>query len=361
MPSKSQIKQGTVELSKKDQKKYDKWLIDDKEQISHDLDNLEKLSLEYDHIKEMASLTLNLTNIFETFKKFKNKNSRAKLDNLKKQLNRTKNLGEKQDLTKQYVDLEKEMSEEDLSTLKHLLLAKQLTSSVKKFYNVALKTFDVLGMDIKNIFKDVINNIAENLSRTGMASYDTTTSLFTNSEARSQAMKYGISSSTNWALTKTAGMLFGGTGNLDENIAYMNPAQKEMFATLMSKYSSWYDQLQSTGVLQRIQEFQLDFAMLKEELAIDFMNWFAQNKEIVLGAITGTFSVIKAISSVIVGIANFLGGVKSSDSVLNGSKAITVNISNTNNNSLSNTSQLAIAQNISDTTIKSVARAIEAW
>ena len=49
MPSKSQIKQGTVELSKKDQKKYDKWLIDDKE-ISRDLNELEKLSSEYDHI-----------------------------------------------------------------------------------------------------------------------------------------------------------------------------------------------------------------------------------------------------------------------------------------------------------------------
>lgn len=359
MPSKSQIKQGTVELSKKDQKKYDEWLNTD--EISGALNELEKLSSEYDHIKEMASLTLNLSNILKTFKTFKNKNSQTKLDDLKKQLNRTKNLGEKQKFTKQYIDLEKEMSEKDISDLKHELLAKQLIGGVKKFYNVALKTFDVLGINIKNMFRDVINNIAENLSRTGMASYDTTTSLFTNSEARSQAMKYGISSSTNWALTKTAGMLFGGTGNLDENIAYMNPAQKEMFATLMSKYSSWYDQLQSTGVLQRIQEFQLDFAMLKEELAIDFMNWFAQNKEVVLGAITGTFSVIKAISSVIVGIANFLGGVKSSDSVLNGSKAITVNISNTNNNSLSNSSQLAIAQNISDTTIKSVARAIEAW
>lgn len=360
MPSKSQIKQGTVELSKKDQKKYDEWLITDKE-INRDLNELEKLSSEYDHIKEMASLTLNLSNIVKTFKTFKNKNSRTELDNLKKKLNRTKNLGEKQKFTREYVDLEKEMAEKDISDLKHELLAKQLIGGVKKFYNVALKTFDVLGINIKNMFRDVINNIAENLSRTGMASYDTTTSLFTNSEARSQAMKYGISSSTNWALTKTASMLFGGTGNLDENIAYMNPAQKEMFATLMSKYSSWYDQLQSTGVLQRIQEFQLDFAMLKEELAIDFMNWFAQNKEIILGAITGTFSVIKAISSVIVGIANFLGGVKSSDSVLNGSKAITVNISNTNNNSLSNSSQLAIAQNISDTTIKSVARAIEAW
>lgn len=359
MPSKSQIKQGTVELSKKDQKKYDEWLNTD--EISGALNELEKLSSEYDHIKEMASLTLNLSNILKTFKTFKNKNSQTKLDDLKKKLNRTKNLGDKQDLTKQYINLEKEMSEKDISNLKHELLANQLIGGVKKFYNVALKTFDVLGINIKNMFRDVINNIAENLSRTGMASYDTTTSLFTNSEARSQAMKYGISSSTNWALTKTAGMLFGGTGNLDENIAYMNPAQKEMFATLMSKYSSWYDQLQSTGVLQRIQEFQLDFAMLKEELAIDFMNWFAQNKEVVLGAITGTFSVIKAISSVIVGIANFLGGVKSSDSVLNGSKAITVNISNTNNNSLSNSSQLAIAQNISDTTIKSVARAIEAW
>ena len=360
MPSKSQIKQGTVELSKKDQKKYDKWLIEDID-INRDLNELEKLSSEYDHIKEMASLTLNLTNIVKTFKTFKNKNSRKDLEDLKKKLNRTKNLGEKQKFTREYIDLEKEMTEKDISDLKHELLAKQLIGGVKKFYSVALKTFDVLGINIKNMFRDVINNIAENLSRTGMASYDTTTSLFTNSEARSQAMKYGISSSTNWALTKTAGMLFGGTGNLDENIAYMNPAQKEMFATLMSKYSSWYDQLQSTGVLQRIQEFQLDFAMLKEELAIDFMNWFAQNKEIVLGAITGTFSVIKAISSVIVGIANFLGGVKSSDSVLNGSKAITVNISNTNNNSLSNSSQLAIAQNISDTTIKSVARAIEAW
>lgn len=359
MPLKSQAVEGKVKLSDDDKEKYNDWLLG--KAYEKKLNELDKLSSEYDRIKEMASLTLNLSNIVKTFNTFKNNTARKNLDKLKKQIDTSKNLQDKIKATRKYANAEIKMHEKELSDLKKENLADQTINGVKKFYNVATKAFDVLGINIKNMFKDVINNIAENLSRTGMASYDTTTSLFTNSEARSQAMKYGISSSTNWALTKTAGMLFGGTGNLDENIAYMNPAQKEMFATLMSKYSSWYDQLQSTGVLQRIQEFQLDFAMLKEELAIDFMNWFAQNKEIVLGAITGTFSVIKAISSVIVGIANFLGGVKSSDSVLNGSKAITVNISNTNNNSLSNTSQLAIAQNISDTTIKSVAKAIEAW
>lgn len=353
MALKSNVGEGKVKLSKEDSEAYNEWLSEQSFR-----DKLDKISSQYEYFKEMSSLS---SNLYSIIKQFKNNKTQQKLNDLRKEINRAKNLDDKKQRTIDLANAERESFEKELNTFKKETYANQAIKGVSKFYNVALKAFDVLGINIKNMFRDVINNIAENLSRTGMASYDTTTSLFTNSEARSQAMKYGISSSTNWALTKTANMLFGGTGNLDENIAYMNPAQKEMFATLMSKYSSWYDQLQSTGVLQRIQEFQLDFAMLKEELAIDFMNWFAQNKEVVLGAITGTFSVIKAISSVIVGIANFLGGVKSSDSVLNGSKAITVNISNTNNNSLSNSSQLAIAQNISDTTIKSVARAIEAW
>lgn len=353
MALKSNIGEGKVKLSEKDRKAYDKWLSE-----QNFRDEIDKISDQYEYFKEMSSLSSNLYGII---KQFKNNKTQQNLNDLKKQIDRAKTLDEKKRKTIELANTERESFEKELNTFKKETYANQAITGVSKFYKVAIKAFDVLGMDIKNIFKDVINNVAENLSRNGMASYNTSTSLFTNAEARSQAMKYGISSSSNWALTKTANMLFGGTGNLDENIAYMNPAQKEMFTTLMSKYSSWYDQLQSTGILQRIQEFQLDFAMLKEELTIDFMNWFAQNKDLVLGAITGTFSVIKAISSVIVGIANFLGGVKSSDSVLNGSKSITVNVSNTNNNSLSNSSQLAIAQNISDTTIKSVAKAIEAW
>ena len=110
MPSKSQIKQGTVELSKKDQKKYNEWLIND-EKISADLNELEKLSSEYDHIKEMASLTLNLSNIVKTFKTFKNKNSRAELDDLKKKHDFAKNKQKevKKDKNKSKEDKDKEV------------------------------------------------------------------------------------------------------------------------------------------------------------------------------------------------------------------------------------------------------------
>lgn len=150
-----------------------------------------------------------------------------------------------------------------------------------------------VSLSIKDNFMDILSEAGSILNmRTGAATYSTSTSLITNASARQQQMKYGLSSAQNWALSQTMGIL---GMQSDEDLMYMNQNQQQLFSNFMTKYSRWYDQLESSGVLQSVQQFQVDFAMFKQELAMDFMKWFADNKDLI-------FSTIKAIANVTTGI-----------------------------------------------------------
>ena len=118
-------------------------------------------------------------------------------------------------------------------------------------------------------------------------------------------MKYGLSSAQNWALTQTMGAL-GMHG--EEDLMYMNKEQREKFSVFMDKYSKWYDEMESSGVLQNIQEMQLDLYMFKQELAMDFMKWFAENKDTLLNTIKIlaklTMTIVEGIMKVVQFFAN---------------------------------------------------------
>ena len=179
------------------------------------------------------------------------------------------------------------------------------------------KTFkDMLGVSlgIKDNFNAVVKNVSSILNKdTGAATYATSSSLITNVQARTQQMKYGLTDAQNYALKQTMTML---GMQSDEDLMYMNREQLRLFRSFMNKYSSWYNDMKSSGVLQKVQEFQLDFQMFRQELAMDFMQWFAENKDSILGA-------LKTIAKVTMGIADALlkifGGAASALSSLFGS------------------------------------------
>lgn len=210
-------------------------------------------------------------------------------------------------------------------------------NSVKKLGNIATGVFKVMGIDLKSIMSDVFNNIKQMLGTTGIASYATGSTLFTNSTAREQQMKYGLSNSSNYALSQTMEML---NMKSDEDLMYMNQNQKEMFNNLMDKYRGWYENLESTGAMVKLQEAQLEFKMFKQELSMKLLNWFANHKEAIFSILEITMNVLEFIANVVEGILNFFGkSVKSSSSALGSSDTyssntnsnININVNNTNN------------------------------
>jgi hypothetical protein len=76
----------------------------------------------------------------------------------------------------------------------------------------------------------------------------------------------------------------------------------------MQTYSNWYEQLSSSGVLKQIQQMQLDFAMFKQEIAVDFLKWIAENKDTIMGIMKFMEEAIKTIITIIGNILTFFGG-----------------------------------------------------
>lgn len=173
--------------------------------------------------------------------------------------------------------------------------------------------FSRLGKAALNLalkpFKDLANGVMEAVSamvdfRSGVATYSTSTSLITNAEAREQQLKYGLSASSNYAFSRAKQML---NIQSDEDLMYMNSAQRDRFLSYMDRYSAWYDEMESSGILANIQEMQLEFQELKEELAMEFLSWVAENKETIMFVIKGTFELIKGIATAVAKILAFFG------------------------------------------------------
>jgi hypothetical protein len=117
-------------------------------------------------------------------------------------------------------------------------------------------------------------------------------------------MKYGLSSGANFALSRTMSLM-GMQG--DEDLMYMNRPQQKLFSAMMQKYTAWYDKLESSGVLARVQEAQMDLQILKEEIVMDFMQWFSENKEDILNGITAIAKLSMIIAQGVLKVTGFLG------------------------------------------------------
>lgn len=229
----------------------------------------------------------------------------------------------------------------------------KVAGTITKEFSDTLKSVTGINLSIKGMFKDILSSVSQMTDQfSGMATYATGSSLITNAQARATQMKYGLSDAENYAMTQTMSTL---GMKSDEDLMYMNRNQQELFTQYMDKYSSWYEQLMSSGALQSIQELQLDFAMMKQEIAVEFLQWFAENKDVILSAVRVIANVLKGIFQVIAGIANIFGAgidtssvdgsAASSDSVNNSSsynngKTINITMSNNATGVISDQSQM---------------------
>jgi len=246
-------------------------------------------------------------------------------------------------------------------------------NTVKKFGEIGSKIFQTMGLDIKNIFKDVIGTIGEALKETGIASYSMSTSLFTNASARETQMKYGLSGESAYALTQTMGML---NMKSDEDLMYMNERQKEAFNNIMDKYKTWYSNLESTGAMEKMQEAQLEFKMFKEELSMKLLNWFAEHKDQIFNALEVTMNVLSVLAELVLNILNLIPGGKkyatssatssdiSSVNTNNKISNVNINVNNTNNANATLNSQSELENSLNNSNgnlVKSIAASLAGY
>lgn len=211
-------------------------------------------------------------------------------------------------------------------------------NGLKKLKDVSFTVFKTMGFDLKNIMSDVITNITQALnSGTGMATYDVGSSIFSNATARETRMKYGLSASSGYALTQVMDTL---NMKSDEDLMYMNQTQKEIFNNLMDRYKGWYEQLESTGALIKLQQAQLEFKMFKQELSMKLLNWFAEHKDAIFKIMELIMWSLDKIATVVEWILDLIPGSSSATTSTlgnsdtynsNTNSNININVNNTNN------------------------------
>lgn len=229
-----------------------------------------------------------------------------------------------------------------------IMVVQAIFDKVKKIagkFNDMLKTTMGIDLSFKSMLNDVMNRVGSELSKQGgMATYSMGTSLFTNAAAREQQMRYGISASQNYALTRTMGML---NMSNEEDLMYMNVQQRAMFQELMNKYQNWYEQMNQNGVLREVQQFQLEFDMFKQKIAMEFLTWFAKNKDAIFTFIKTTANVMMQLMQAVSALVNFFGAGKSANSAdavgvgvmsdrlsysaASGGKTVNINVTQSNN------------------------------
>lgn len=257
---------------------------------------------------------------------------------------------------------------ENLKELKSLLddLSKSTTNTensgvVSKLMKDKLgDMLESIGNALTDFFKDTFKAAKERIF--DMASYDLENSLFTNSSAREQALKYGITdASQNYALSQAMGEL--GMSS-EEDLMFMNPAQQEKFAERMGYWSGKYTELANKDFFKTVQEFQLEWSEFKYGMELGMIEFFMQNKDTIKQVMEAGIQFMEGTLTLLGAILDFLQ-ISRSDSQRNaasmeivrnytgGTNMTNVNISNTLNPSsqvltdkqmLSQAGQLSYAQ-----------------
>lgn len=171
--------------------------------------------------------------------------------------------------------------------------------NLKKTVNKILE----INLNIGSNLNDITDKIATYIKE--VPTYATGSSLITNSRARRQQMEYGLSNAQNYALSTTMPML--GMTDL-EDLMYMNRNQAKLFSTFMDKYSAWYERLEASGAFQSIQEFQIDFKMFRQEIAMDFMEWFAEHRDEIFDAVKVIAEIVKRLLENIIRLTEKVAG-----------------------------------------------------
>ena len=183
-----------------------------------------------------------------------------------------------------------------------------------KFSNAANSFGTKLKSSLANVVSNLVSKMYESLKTligsaltelNEMASYNLGSSYQINSNARNQAMQYGLSNEQNYAFSKVKSEM--GISS-DEDMYYMNDTQREKFAERMGYYTSEYNKLNDEDFFNKYEEFQLEIKEFKNEIVMTVVEWFVQNKDTVTNVLNMTLSFMKTVLNTLGKITEYFAG-----------------------------------------------------
>lgn len=174
-------------------------------------------------------------------------------------------------------------------------MSKSITKSIKDSLTNILSTME-------DFFSDMFLEAKERIL--DMASFDLSSSYFTNQSAREQALKYGIMDpSQNYALTQTMSEL---GMQSEEDLTLMNPAQHEKFAERIGYWSGKYTELADKDFFNIVQTFQLEWNEFKSDFQLSIIEFFIENKHTIKTVLTGLITFMQVTITTLGSILDFL-------------------------------------------------------
>ena len=154
-----------------------------------------------------------------------------------------------------------------------------------------------------NMWGDILKGALEEFDR--MSQYSLDTSLRVNTEAREQALMYGLSDSQNYALIRTKEEM-GITS--EEDMLMMTPAQQERFAERIGYYSDQYTQISNEDLFSKYEEYQAAVQEFQNEFQMEVIEFFAKNKDTIITIMNFIMDVMSSLLEAVTWIVDALGG-----------------------------------------------------
>lgn len=166
------------------------------------------------------------------------------------------------------------------------------------------KMLDNIGSSFKQFFSDLLDDAKEMMS--DMASYNLGSTLTYNSNAWDIAMTKGLSGADAYGYQKAMEDI--GVSNDEELMqAMMSPALQERFSKRVGYWSNQYDELNQSGFIKSYQEFTTEWKDFKNEMTVDVMKFFVDNKDTIKTVMKGLMNFMKKVIEQIDNILNVFG------------------------------------------------------
>lgn len=243
---------------------------------------------------------------------------------------------------------DKKNLQKDIQALRESLgLSEKKSDTAKKnignaFSKLMMNAIRKISSYFVNTFKNAFNEMAK------MASYDAGSTLISNSAARRQQLMFGLTGSQNYAMSKAMGIL--GMQSI-EDLMWANSAQRAEYNRLTEIFQRQYESLQSSGILQGAQKFQIDLAVLKSQFQNTIYKFIAAHSDTILGFLNGAMEFMSSVLEFFGGIADTLGfifGTNGYSTVSSAASSTSNAVSNNTTNNTDNSKLVNLTVNYSD-------------
>lgn len=158
--------------------------------------------------------------------------------------------------------------------------------------------------EIGRNIKDKIESLYDNaISLIDKASRYSDSSKLYNSDITSLKWNYGLNSSQAYAYSKANSIT--GVGGM-EDLWKLTSEQREFYSQMFDRYLNQYESWQENGFLQDFQNFQIEWSLFKENLEVEVVEFFMNNKDNIKSLLTSLMQFLESSLPILNGILQII-------------------------------------------------------